>query len=189
MKFRGKLKSIHKELLSENYIVSFEMEEGDLEQADKIKDREIVVTAEAFKDLRSGEANRLLWDCLGKIAKFENKDKWQVYLESLKKYGQYTYFNMNAEAFESFKENWRECEVIGEFELDGVTYVEVLCYFGSSHYTSKEFAILLDGVIQDLQDCGGDRPLSREMKRAIEQWNQYCKNQETDVSFAEGQGN
>ena len=40
MKFRGKLKSIHKELFSDNYIVSFEMEEGDLEQADKIKEAE-----------------------------------------------------------------------------------------------------------------------------------------------------
>ena len=67
MKFRGKLKSIHKELLSENYIVSFEMEEGDLEQADKINGKELIVTAETFKDLRSGEANRLLWDCIGKI--------------------------------------------------------------------------------------------------------------------------
>ena len=178
MKFRGKLKSIHKELLSENYIVSFEMEEGDLEQADKVKDRDLIITAEPFKDIRSGEANRLLWDCIGKIAKFENKDKWEVYLNSLRKYGQYTYFNMKKEAFESFKENWRECEVIGELEINGEEYYEVLCYFGSSKYTTKEFAQLLDGVIQDLVDTGQDRPLSKEMKRALEQWNQYCKQNE-----------
>lgn len=185
MKFKGKLKSIHKELLSDNYIVSFEMEEGDLAQADKITNKELVITAETFKDLRSGEANRLLWDCLGKIAKFENKDKWQVYLESLKKYGQYTYFNMKAEAFDAFKEGWRECEIIGSFELDGVQYYEVLCYFGSSHYSTKEFAQLLDGVIQDLVDTGQDKPLSREMRRALDQWNQYCKKSE-GASSAEG---
>ena len=80
MKFKGKLKSIHKELLSNNYIVSFEMEEGSLEQADKIVDKELIITAEPFKDIRSGEANRLLWECIGKIAKFESKDKWDVYL-------------------------------------------------------------------------------------------------------------
>lgn len=182
MKFRGKLKSIHKELLSDNYIVSFEMEEGDLEQADKIKDRDLIITAETFKDLRSGEANRLLWECIGKIAKFQNKDKWDVYLEMLKKYGQYTYFNMKAEAFESFKENWRECEQIGELEIEGEKYVEVLCYFGSSKYTTKEFAQLLDGVIYtEMVDAGIDRPLSKEMKRALEQWNQYCKQTETNA--------
>ena len=189
MKFRGKLKSIHKELLSENYIVSFEMEEGDLEQADKIKDRELVITAETFKDLRSGEANRLLWDCIGKIAKFQGRDKWEVYLESLRKYGQYTYIQIIPEAFEAFKDNWRECEEIGRVVVDGVEKIEVLCYFGSSHYSTKEFAILLDGVIDDLTTCGLDRPLSKEMKRALEQWNQYCKQKETDVSSADGQGN
>ena len=187
MKFRGKLKSIHKELLSDNYIVSFEMEEGDLEQADKIKDRDLIITAEPFKDLRSGEANRLLWECIGKIAKFENKDKWEVYLNSLRKYGQYTYACIKPEALEAFKENWRECEEIGAIEINGQKAVQLLCYFGSSTYTTKEFAQLLDGVIQDLVDTGQDRPLSKEMKRALEQWNQYCKNQETDVSSVDGQ--
>ena len=185
MKFKGKLKSIHKELLSGNYIVSFEMEEGDLEQADKINNKELVITAETFKDLRSCEANRLLWECIGKIAKFENKDKWEVYLNSLRKYGQYTYVCIKPDVVEAFKENWRECEEIGEIEINGQKAIQLLCYFGSSTYTTKEFAQLLDGVIQDLVDTGQDRPLSKEMKRALEQWNQYCKQTETDVSPAE----
>lgn len=188
MKFRGKLKSIHKELLSNNYIVSFEMEEGDLEQANKINGKELVITAEPFKEIRSGEANKLLWECIGKLAKFQNKDKWEVYLESLKKYGQYTYSCINPEAAEAFKEKWRECEEIGELEINGQKYIQLLCFFGSSTYTTKEFAQLLDGVIQDMVDAGMDRPLSKEMKRALEQWNQYCKNQETDVSSADEQG-
>lgn len=185
MKFRGKLKSIHKELLSDNYIVSFEMEEGDLDQADKIKDKDLVVTAEGFKGIRSGEANRLLWDCIGKIAKFEKKDKWEVYLNSLKKYGQYTYACIKPEAVEAFKENWRECEEIGELEINGQKAIQLLCYFGSSTYTTQEFSILLDGVIQDLVDTGQDRPLSKEMKRALEQWNQYCKAKENALSAEE----
>ena len=188
MKFKGKLKSIHKELLSNNYIVSFEMEEGDLEQADKINGKELVVTAETFKELRSGEANRLLWECIGKIAKFENKDKWQVYLESLRKYGQYTYACIKPEAVEAFKENWRECEEIGRLTINGQEAVQLLCYFGSSQYSTRDFAILLDGVIQDLVDTGQDRPLTKEMRRALEQWNQYCKQAETGASSVEGEG-
>ena len=188
MKFKGKLKSIHKELLSNNYIVSFEMEEGNLEQADKINNKELIITAETFKDLRSGEANRLLWECIGKIAKFENKDKWQVYLESLRKYGQYTYVCLKPEAVEAFKEGWRECEEIGELEINGQKAVQLLCYFGSSTYTTKEFAQLLDGVIEDLVNTGQDRPLSKEMRRALEQWNQYCKQAETGASSVEGEG-
>lgn len=186
MRFKGKLKTIHKDLLSNNYIVSFEMEEGNLEQADKIVDKELIVNAETFKDLRSGEANRLLWDCIGKLAKFQGKDKWEVYLEELKKYGQYTYIQIVPEAVEAFKETWRECEEIGRITIEGIEYVELLCYFGSSRYTTKEFAQLLDGVIQDMTDAGMDRPLSKEMKRALEQWNQYCKQSEGALSAESG---
>lgn len=182
MKFKGKLKSIHKELLSNNYIVSFEMEEGSLEQADKINGKELIVSAEPFKDLRSGEANRLLWECIGKLAKFQNRDKWEVYLESLRKYGQFTYVCLKPEAVEAFKEEWRECEEIGELEINGQKAVQLLCYFGSSTYNTKEFAQLLDGVIQDMTDAGMDKPLSKEMKRALEQWNQYCKTKENALS-------
>jgi len=188
MRFKGKLQTIHKDFLSSNYIVSFEMEEGNLEQADKIIGKELIVNAEPFKDIRSGEANRLLWDCIGKIAKFQGRDKWEVYLESLRKYGQYTYIQIIPEAFEAFKEQWRECEEIGRVVVDGVEKIETLCYFGSSRYTTKEFAQLLDGVIQDLVDTGQDRPLSKEMKRALEQWNQYCKQNE-DASFVQNSEN
>ena len=187
MRFKGKLLTIHKDFLSSNYIVSFEMEEGSLEQADKIIDKELIVNAEPFKDLRSGEANRLLWDCIGKIAKFQGRDKWEVYLEELKKYGQYTYACIKPEAVEAFKESWRECEEIGELEINGRKAVQLLCYFGSSTYTTKEFAQLLDGVIDDLTNCGLDRPLSKEMKRALEQWNQYCKQSEGALSAGSGE--
>ena len=186
MRFKGKLQTIHKDFLSSNYIVSFVMEEGSLEQADKIIDKELIINAEPFKDIRSGEANRLLWDCIGKIAKFQGRDKWEVYLESLKKYGQYTYACIKPEAVEAFKESWRECEEIGELDVNGHKAVQLLCYFGSSTYTTKEFAQLLDGVIEDLTNCGLDRPLSKEMKRALEQWNQYCKQSEGALSAENG---
>ena len=156
MRFRGKLKTIQKDFLSNNYIVSFEMEEGNLDEADKIINTDLTITAETYKDNRSGQANKLLWDCIGKLAKYQNKDKWEVYLESLKKYGQFTYACITPKAVEDFKKEWRECEVIGELEINGQKAVQLLCYFGSSTYNTKEFAQLLDGVIQDMKDAGLD---------------------------------
>ena len=185
MRFRGKLKTIQKDFLSNNYIVSFEMEEGSLDEADKIMNKDLTITAEAYKDIRSGQANKLLWDCIGKLAKFQNKDKWVVYLEELRKYGQYTYACIKPEAVEAYKEKWRECEEIGELEINGKKAVQLLCYFGSSTYTTKEFAQLLDGVIQDLEDAGLDKPHSKELERAYEQWNQYCNETKSDASCAE----
>lgn len=184
MRFRGKLKTIQKDFLSNNYIVSFEMEEGNLDDADKIINKDLTVTAESYKDNRSGQANKLLWECIGRLAKFQNKDKWEVYLEELKKYGQFTYTCIKPEAVESFKEKWRECEVIGELEINGQKAIQLLCFFGSSQYDTREFAQLLDGVIQDLEDAGLPKPHSKELERAYEQWTQYC-NQKNGVSSAD----
>lgn len=186
MKFRGKLKGIQKDFATNNYIVSFEMEEGALAEADSISNKDLTITAEAYKDIRSGQANKLLWDCIGKLAKFQNKDKWQVYLDSLRKYGQYTYTCIKPEAVEAFKANWRECEEIGELEINGKKAVQLLCYFGSSTYNTKEFAQLLDGVIEDLKDAGLDAPHSKELERAFEQWSQYCNARKSALS-ADGQ--
>jgi hypothetical protein len=103
----------------------------------------------------------------------------------LKKYGQYTYVCLKPEAVEAFKEGWRECEEIGKLTINGQEAVQLLCYFGSSTYTTKEFAQLLDGVIEDLVNTGQDRPLSKEMRRALEQWNLYCKESD-NASSVEG---
>lgn len=179
MRFRGKLKGIQKDFATNNFVISFEMEEGNLDDADKINGKDLTITAESYKDNRSGQANKLLWECIGRLAKFENKDKWQVYLEELKKYGQYTYTCIKPEAVAAFKANWRECEEIGELEINGKKAVQLLCFFGSSTYNTKEFAQLLDGVIQDLEDAGLPRPHSKELERAYEQWNQYCNERES----------
>lgn len=182
MRFRGKLKGIQKDFATNNYVVSFEMEEGNLDDADKINGKDLTINAEPYKENRSGQANKLLWECIGRLAKFENKDKWQVYLEMLKKYGQYTYTCIKPEAVEAFKANWRECEEIGELEINGKKAVQLLCYFGSSTYDTKEFAQLLDSVIQECEDAGLPRPHSKELERAYEQWSQYCNEKESASS-------
>ena len=38
---------------------------------------------------------------------------WDCYLESLKKYGQFTYIVLKPKAVEHFKKNWREREELG----------------------------------------------------------------------------
>jgi hypothetical protein len=65
---------------------------------------------------------------------------------------------------------WRECEVIGEVNINGQKAVQMLCYFGSSTYDTKEFGRLLDGVISEMQEMGLETPASEDMRRALEQW-------------------
>lgn len=182
MKFRGQLKTVSKDIDSNNYLLTFELIEGNVEEVDKLRNRDLTVEADIWRDIRSGEANRLFWDCIGKIAKSKNEDKWRTYLDALKHYGQFTYACIKPEAVEDFKKQWRECEEIGELEINGRKAVQLLCYFGSSTYNTQEFAQLLDGVIAEMKDAGLETPASEELERAYEQWTQYCNKKKGALS-------
>jgi hypothetical protein len=133
------------------------------------QDREKLFDITEHWEKRSRDANALLWACLGELAGALRSDKWTVYLQMLKRYGQYTYICVKPKAVEAIKKQWRECEEIGHITIDGQDSVQMLCYFGSSTYNSKEFSILLDGVISEMKELGLDTPADRELKRAIRQ--------------------
>ena len=139
---------------------------GDLAEIADIDDLEL--TARKHVEKRSLSANGLMWLCLGQIAVALKTDKWDVYLTMLKRYGRYTYIAVREHAVEALKKQWRECEVVGEVEVNGQKAVQVLCYYGSSTYNSKEFSRLLDGIISEMQEMGLPTPMPEDIRVAIE---------------------
>lgn len=133
------------------------------------QDRDKLFDITEHREKRSRDANALLWACLGEIAGALRSDKWTVYLQMLKRYGKYTYICVKPKVVEAVKKQWRESEEIGRVNINGQEAVQMLCYFGSSTYDSKEFSILLDGVISEMKEMGLETPADRELKRAIKQ--------------------
>ena len=133
------------------------------------QDRNKLFDVTEHREKRSKDANALLWACLGELAGALRSDKWAVYLQMLKRYGTYTYICVKPKAVEAVKKQWRESEEIGTINIDGEEAVQMLCYFGSSTMNSKEFSILLDGVISEMKEMGLDTPADRELERAIKQ--------------------
>lgn len=122
------------------------------------------------KEKRSLNANALLWHCIGKIAAKMRIDKWDVYLDMLKHYGTYTYVLCKPKAVDKMREIWRETEVLGEITVGGETAIQLLCYYGSSTMNSKEFSVLLDGVIQEMKNLDIEPPTSEQMQQALLMW-------------------
>ena len=151
------------------WLVTFELD-ATPSVYEETKDKPLDIEIKEHKSKRSTEANRLMWDCLGKIAAALNADKWDIYLQELKKYGKFTYVVIKPNAFDSFVKNWRICENLGEINVNGDIGVQLLCYFGSSSYDSKEFSTLLNGIISDMKDMGLQTPSEREFEEAIKQW-------------------
>ena len=185
MKLRGSLKGISKDYDSDNYLLFLEVKEGNIEELDNVNHKDMKIELETWREPKSAEANRLFWHCVGEIAKHKQKSKWSTYLEVLKDYGQFTYVCVKPEAVEAMKEQWRECEVIGDIKINGKDAVQLLCYYGISTYNTKEFANIIDSVIAEMKDAGIPTPADEELERALKQWDQYCKPKKTDASCVE----
>ena len=119
---------------------------------------------------RSLDANALFWSCISSLSTELRTDKWEVYLMMLKRYGQFTYVCVAPKAVEAVRRQWRECEIIGDIEINGRQAVQLLCYYGSSTYCSKEFSCLIDGVISEMKELGLETPIPEDVKRSIEEW-------------------
>ena len=168
MRFLAHLNNIYKDYKSNKYQVVFEIDNADsLSDLNNLKDALLDLKVEKHRKKRSLDANAYLWSCLNDIAIALNTDKWSVYLQMLKRYGKFTYIVVKQSAVEAMKKQWRECEVVGEIEIGGEKGVQLLCYFASSTYNSKEFSVLLDGVVSEMKEMGLQPPPTREIVQAL----------------------
>nr|DAS52462.1 MAG TPA: NinB protein [Caudoviricetes sp.] len=165
MKTQGRLTGIQVPFRSEKAVISFEVT-ADPADVERYKDKELDITIVRHSKKRGLAANAMLWACLGEIAAAARTDNWSAYLYMLERYGKYSTILIKAEALPDLRRVWRETRIVGERE-DGM--VEVLCFYGSSTYTTEEFSRLLDGVVSDMKELGLTPPPSREMQAALDE--------------------
>jgi hypothetical protein len=173
METTGRLISAVPDYVSGKWHITFEIDTKPVNDINLLKGLEkLSIIVDKFREKRSRDANGLLWHCLSKIGQSMTPpvDKWDVYLDMLKSYGQFTDILVRADAVEATRKQWRETEEIDRFEIDGDEYVQLLAYFGSSTFNTKDFSVLLEGVIQEMKQTGLDAPTTKEMQRAIEMW-------------------
>ena len=171
METTGKLVGVVRDIMTRKLNVTFQIETEPIDDLNALgKLDEIDIIARKHKKKRSLDANGLLWHCLGEMANALHTDKWEVYLLMLKRYGKYTYICVKENVVDAMKLQWRECEVVGDIMVNGQKAVQMLCYFGSSTYDTKEFGHLLDGVVSEMKELGLTPPASKEMRGCLEQW-------------------
>ena len=88
----------------------------------------------------------------------------------LKRYGKFDYVIVKEKAVEAMKRQWRELEEVGEISVNGQKAVQLLCYYGSSTYDTKEFSVLLDGVISEMKEIGLTPPPDKQTKELLAKW-------------------
>ena len=163
MKAKGRITGIQVPFRSKRPVVSFEVQ-AEPEALEKYMDIGLDISFSRHRNRRSIDANAFLWACLGEIARAINSDTWSVYLYMLERYGKFTHILVKPEAVEQVRQVWRETKIVGE--KDGM--IQMLCFFGSSTYNTKEFSQLLNGVVSEMKEMHLETPPDEEMKRLLE---------------------
>lgn len=172
MEFIGKVIGMQKDFETGKYQIIFSVQEGRIkEEYEAIKTLDkLMVTVKKYRKKRSLDANAYLWVLLQKMAEKLKTDKWSLYLKMIAEYGQFTHVIVKPNAVEAVKRQWRECEELGEVTVNGVTGIQLRCYFGSSTYDTREMAVLLDGVIKEAESLEIEVLPPIEIERMKQQW-------------------
>ena len=174
MEFTGKLQSVSKDWKTGEWNIRFTINEASpINGVNNIQSCEkLSIKAVKHRNKRSLDANAYCWVILQKIAEVLHQDKWNVYLEMLGKYGVFTHIIVKPNVVDKVKEEWRTVKELGEVSVNGMTGIQLQCYFGSSTYNTKEMSVLIDGIVYEAKELGIETLPPDELERMKIEWNQ-----------------
>ncbi len=123
------------------------------------------------KRKRSLNANSYCWVLLGNIADVVGSTKEEVYRDYIKHKGIYKIITMSSEAVTTFKKVWEDrglgwiCET-SETNIAGLT--DVIAYYGSSSYNTKQMANFIDYIVQECNNLGIETKSKEELDSLLE---------------------
>ena len=174
MEFTGKLQNVSKDWKTGQWNITFTINEASaINEVNNIQSCEkLSIKAVKHRNKRSLDANAYCWVILQKIAEVLHQDKWNVYLEMLGKYGVFTHIIVKPNVVDKVKEEWRTVKELGEVSVNGMTGIQLQCYFGSSTYNTKEMSVLIDGIVYEAKELGIETLPPDELERMKIEWNQ-----------------
>lgn len=137
------------------------------------QDKEKVFEIKEHKVKRSLNANAYCWVLMNKIADAIKSTKEEVYREYIKNKGIFRLITMNKDATNTFIKVWQEkglgwiCD-ISESKYEGM--VDVVAYYGTSSYNTKQMANFIDYVVDEAKNLGIETLPPDEIERLKSLW-------------------
>ena len=122
-----------------------------------IKDKPHVCEIKEKRNRRSLTANAYLWALCEQLAKAVQSTKEEIYINAVRDVGIYRDFHLAEDEAKSFRTAW---SALGTgWPTEQVDYtpdgkVVIRAYYGSSVYSTKQMARLIDNVVQDCKAVG-----------------------------------
>lgn len=135
------------------------------------KDQEFEI--KEIKRKRSLNCNAYAWVLIGQIADLIGRTKEDVYRDYIKNKGIYRVITIDSKAVPTFQKIWSErglgwlCETM-ETKIEGLT--DVIAYYGTSSYNTKQMANFVDYVVQEAKQLGIPTKEDIEIERMVKEW-------------------
>lgn len=151
--------------------------DGDFrKQFDRFKDIDVRIEIKKYRKKRSKDANAYAWVLIDRIAAALSLSKEEVYRNAIKSIGGVSEVVCVLDsAVDRLREGWEkqglgwQTEVM-DSKLPGCK--NVILYFGSSTYDTKQMSLLIDHLAQDAQALGIETETPEQIARYKELWGQ-----------------
>ena len=149
------------------------------ETFDELKDKEIDVEIKKHYKKRSMDSNNLAWMLIDQIAAKMNTKKTEVYRNAIKDIGGVSdIVCVRDYAVDQLVKGWTHKGLGWQAEtepskLPGCT--NVVLYYGSSVFDTKQMTALITNLIQDAEALGIPTIAQKEIERSLEVWSKKTK--------------
>lgn len=140
----------------------------------EMKPKKYSVEIKEYRERRSLDANAYMWKLLDEMAAVLGREKEDLYLEYIRKYGLFKDFTLTEDEAKTFQVAWPRLgtgwptEQV-DFSPDGENVV-IRAYYGSSQYNTKQMSRLIDKVVEGAKDLGIETMTERELSLLKEEW-------------------
>ena len=135
---------------------------------DKYHDKKVDVDVKKHREKRSLDANAYCWVLIDKITEKMRMDKADVYREAIRDIGGVSEIVcVQDKAVDKIRQGWEQNGIGWQTDtmkskIEGCT--NVVLYYGSSTYDTKQMSALIDHIVQDAQSLGIETLTPRELE-------------------------
>lgn len=141
----------------------------------RMKPKVYDLTVKEHRKKRSLDANAYCWVLINKLADVMRIPPVEIYRQAIQDIsGNNEILPVKEEAVEQFKQAWSShglgwiCRDMGKSKLPG--YRNLMVYYGSSVYNSKQMSDLIENLVQDCKALDIDVMTERERSLLLEEW-------------------
>ena len=176
MKLQGKLADISIDYTTQKPKLTF-LINNNINSLDEIENVELLdIEIKKHRGKRSLNANSYFWKLLQELCELQELDAIEEYKKRVRTLGIFKRIRIEPKEVPTLKKTWENwgiawwLEVADTEFLSGIEFKILHLYYGSSSFSSKQMARLIDDLVQDCEALGIPTKSEEEINSLIKEW-------------------